>query len=81
MSVMNIAALLFFSILLVGIVLVAHGTIVKNRWGINLEHPPCPQCKSANPIVRAPQTTEETLWGGWTCPACGCKVSKWGQKM
>jgi len=30
------------SVLLVGILLVAYGTVTKNRWGVNLEAVNCP---------------------------------------
>jgi hypothetical protein len=31
-------------------------------------------------MVRVPKGMEETLWGGWTCPNCGCKVDKYGRE-
>jgi hypothetical protein len=23
---------------------------------------------------------EEMMWGGWTCPNCGCKVDRYGKE-
>lgn len=64
----------------VGIVLVAYGTFAKNRWGINLQPVSCPRCKTPLPRLRKPQTWRQSLWGGWTCAACGAEVDKWGRE-
>jgi hypothetical protein len=68
-------------ILLVGLVLVAHGTAAKNRWGMNLEPVHCPRCDERPPRGRRPHTLREMLWGGWTCRSCGCPIDKWGRQM
>jgi hypothetical protein len=64
--------------MLIGLVLVVHGTSVRNRWGINSEQVNCPRCHAAAPRVRKPKSRRETLWGGGTCDKCGCEVDKWG---
>ena len=36
-------------------VLVICGTVVKNRWGINLDPVSCPRCNTPLPQIRRPQ--------------------------
>jgi hypothetical protein len=48
-------------------------------WGINLESVQCPACSKSMPPIRVPKDWHELMWGGWTCPACGCQMDKWGK--
>jgi len=50
----------------------------KGRWGIGKLSRACPRCGAKLPIIRKPASRDEMLWGGWTCPKCGCKVDKYG---
>jgi predicted RNA-binding Zn-ribbon protein involved in translation (DUF1610 family) len=68
-----------FGVLAVGMVLVVYGTIVKNRWGVNLAAVSCPSCGTPLARVRKPQSLRQAMWGGYTCPACGAEVDKWGR--
>jgi hypothetical protein len=52
----------------------------KGRWGIGRLRTSCPRCGTALPVIRKPASEEEMLWGGWTCPNCGCKVDKYGKE-
>jgi hypothetical protein len=61
--------------------LVIHGTIVKNKWGINFRRITCPNCGREMPRIRAPASGSEALWGGTTCPNCQCQVDKWGRRL
>jgi hypothetical protein len=70
-----------FSLLFIGVALVAYGTLVKNRWGVNLSAVSCPRCNTALPRVRQPQSIRHALWGGWTCPVCGTEVDNWGREV
>jgi hypothetical protein len=70
-----------FGILAVGAVVLIYGTVAKNRWGINLSAVSCPRCKTPLPTVRKPMSRGQRLWGGWTCPACGAEVDKWGREV
>src|ERR1700704_3428181 len=54
------------SVLLVGALLVAYGTVVRNRWGIDLQPVNCPCCQVAVRQVRKPESLREALWGGST---------------
>jgi len=63
----------------VGVLLVVHGTIVKNRWGVNLRRVQCPNCATVMERVRMPATGAQAIWGGFTCPTCKCELDKWGR--
>ena len=78
-SVMNVILVVTVSVLLVGILLVAFGTVTKNQWGINLEPVNCPACGSPMQHVRQPKSFRQALWGGGTCGKCGCQMDKWGR--
>lgn len=77
--VMNVVFVVFFSLVLLGILLVAVGTVKKNGWGINPEPVNCPACGSPMPQVQRPKSMRQALWGGWTCVKCGCDMDKWGR--
>jgi len=68
-----------FGLLLVGLVFVIRDTIRgKGRWGINLKRPACKKCGTPALLVRKPASTQQALWGGWTCAECGFELDKWG---
>jgi hypothetical protein len=69
------------ALLVVGGGLVIYGTIVKNRWGVNFRRLSCPNCGAQMPQVRAPNSRSQFLWGGVTCPQCGCEMDKWGRRL
>jgi DNA-directed RNA polymerase subunit RPC12/RpoP len=78
-GVMNVVFVIVTSVVLLGCLLVAVGTIRKNRWGINLEPVNCPSCGSPMPRVRQPKSQTQALWGGWNCAKCGREIDKWGR--
>lgn len=53
----------------------------ESKWGLNIESVTCPQCKNGMPKVRVPEDLHQLMWGGWTCPECGCRMDKWGNPM
>ena len=53
----------------------------RGRWGMNFRPVNCPRCDEPMPEVRVPKSLNQTLWGGSTCPACGCEVDKWGNEV
>ena len=60
----------------VPLILVIHGTRVKNKWGLSTNaHAPtsCPRCQGAAFVVRV------GMWGGWKCAACDAEFDKWGR--
>jgi hypothetical protein len=67
--------------ILVLLALVIHGSIVKNRWGINLKPVACPSCGTMMPRTRMPSSSRQAIWGGFTCPKCGCEMDKWGRRL
>jgi hypothetical protein len=60
--------------------LIWHQTRTKGRWGFGAWRTKCPRCGTALPMIRKPASSEEMMWGGWTCPRCGCKVDKYGRE-
>ena len=53
---MIVFAMLFFSVLAVGAVLVIYGTLAKNKWGINLEAVSCHNSAASTPDKRGNRT-------------------------
>jgi hypothetical protein len=70
-----------FGLLFTGAVLVAVGTVTRNRWGVNLNSTSCPSCKVPMPQLRKPQSLKQALWGGNTCVQCGTESDKWGREV
>ena len=63
-----------------GLLLIVYGTIVKNKWGINLRRVACPACGTEMRRVRMPSSGTQAMWGGYTCPTCQCEMDKWGRR-
>lgn len=82
METMETAAyIIVVALFVLGACLVIYGTIVKNRWGVNFRRLSCPNCGTQMAQVRAPSSTGQGLWGGCTCPKCGCQMDKWGRRL
>jgi hypothetical protein len=63
-------------------VFIVRQTIGKGRWGLGpLRGVNCPRCGTRLPMIRKPASSQQMLWGGWTCPHCGCKVDKYGREI
>lgn len=69
-----------FVFFMVGMAFVVYGTVVKNKWGINFDTVSCPHCRRQVPHMRKPNSLQQHLWGGYTCP-CGIEVDKWGREV
>ena len=41
----------------------------------------CRECGELLPKIREPANRRQALWGGWTCPACGCEADRRGRKI
>jgi hypothetical protein len=41
----------------------------------------CPDCGELFPRFRKPANSRQALWGGNTCPKCGCEVDRKGRKI
>ena len=50
------------------------------KYGINLRAVYCPNCGKKQSRVRTPRDYEEAMLGGSTCPECGTRMNKYGQK-
>jgi hypothetical protein len=42
---------------------------------------PCTECGTPAPRVRRPANRRQRLWGGWTCPECGCEMDRRGRPV
>ncbi|MCK5833172.1 hypothetical protein KAH81_05815 [bacterium] len=51
------------------------------KWKMNLDKVLCPKCNEQMPTLRIPQEIHQLMWGGWTCPKCGCKMDKFGKEI
>jgi len=54
---------------------------MENDLHVNLEKVICPKCGEQLPALRVPKDMHELMWGGWTCPKCGCRMDKWGKEI
>jgi hypothetical protein len=69
-------------ICIVAALIIWRQTKAKGRWGIgSLSRQNCPRCGTPLPRFRKPASASEAMWGGWTCPQCGCKVDKYGREI
>jgi len=42
---------------------------------------PCPDCDEVLGSSQPPKRTrQQVLWGGWTCPHCGCDIDRYGNE-
>ncbi len=53
----------------------------QGKFGINLGEVNCPSCREPMPGLRIPDGLQQLLWGGFTCPHCGCRMDKWGKAL
>ena len=62
------------AVLFIWFLKVSNGT----KWGVNLKRVICPVCQTRQPIIRMPNSLDQGLWGGTTCPKCQTKLDKYG---
>ena len=41
----------------------------------------CPRCTTDLPLLRAPTSFKQGLFGGWTCQNCGCEIDRRGSEI
>ena len=68
MAVETFFSLAVLAALAVSVVLVVRGTIVKNRWGINLRRVQCPNCATVMGRVRLPASGSQAMWAATRAP-------------
>lgn len=81
MNIEMYADVAFLVVACLCLVLIAYGSIAKNRWGMNLRRVACPDCGTAMRRVRMPNSRQQAVWGGHTCPNCQCEMDKWGRRI
>jgi hypothetical protein len=69
------------AVLIAGFIFIRKQSKTKGRWGFgSVLGTSCPRCGEGLSMVRKPRSFGEVMWGGWTCPKCGCKVDKYGRE-
>ncbi|MGD0024608.1 MAG: hypothetical protein ABSC37_08270 [Xanthobacteraceae bacterium] len=76
-----IFTILVLIILAGGAAFIWQQTKAKGRLGISWLRHNCPRCGTPLPMFRKPASASEAMWGGWTCPQCGCKIDKYGREI
>jgi hypothetical protein len=79
MDIDKYASIAFLAVFGAALLLIVYGTVVKNKWGINLRRVSCPTCGTQMGQLRMPKSGKQAIWGGWTCPNCQSEVDKWGR--
>lgn len=70
------------ALILATVIFFAIANARKSKFGINFaERVHCPSCNKAMPIIREPENTYQSRYGGWTCSDCGTMMDKWGQAV
>lgn len=67
--------------LIIGIISGVVAGLLILLWALIQPQKNCPQCGKPFPKFRKPKTRRQRLWGGWTCPNCGCEVDRKGRKI
>jgi len=50
------------------------------RMNAKLRTQPCPKCgQPLGDEKAAARSLSQIMWGGWTCPKCGCDVDRQGK--
>ena len=65
---------------LTGVVVGLVGAGIMLIMALIKKTPHCPDCDEELPRFRRPTNRRQRLWGGWTCPKCGCKMDKYGRE-
>jgi len=50
-------------------------------WTLLQKPKTCAECGAPVPKIRKPANRRQMLWGGWTCPQCGCEMDRRGRKV
>jgi hypothetical protein len=63
-----------------GALLLAYAS-AKSPFGVNLATVNCPRCGEPQAQLRRPRSFRQAIWGGYTCPKCGCDMDRWGKPV
>jgi hypothetical protein len=50
----------------------------KSKFGIRLKRVHCPVCGTKQPMIRMPESVDQAMYGGTTCPKCHANLDKYG---
>jgi ssDNA-binding Zn-finger/Zn-ribbon topoisomerase 1 len=53
----------------------------QSKFGVNLKRVYCPVCNTKQPIIRMPESGNQFLYGGTTCPVCHKNLDKYGNVL
>ncbi len=63
-----------------GLIIGAVLTVLVLTWMMLSRKPvKCAACGREQPKVRAPTSTQQAMWGGYTCAGCGAELDAKGQ--
>lgn len=57
------------------------GGLAVGVIGLLIPRRKCPDCAIPFPRIRIPANARQAMWGGFTCPKCGCEVDRNGRKV
>jgi len=77
----TVLALLPICIMVAGAWFIWFQTKTKGRFGLGRVVSNCPRCGASLSFFRVPRSLREGLFGGYTCPKCGCKLDKYGREL
>lgn len=67
--------------LLGGIVGGVAGGLAVAVVGLLMPRQKCVKCGATSPKFRQPASWRQALFGGWTCPECGCEMDRRGRRV
>lgn len=76
----GLVSFVILGVVIILVFTVVQGTRKKDKAGVNLKKVSCPACDKELPRARRPTSLKQVMWGGYTCPACGVDIDKWGRR-
>jgi hypothetical protein len=73
--------MVFGIVFIVSFVVASRQPSGKSDLDINTKSVNCPKCGERMRSLRTPASLRQAMWGGWTCPKCGCEMDKWGKAI
>lgn len=77
MDATTIAFLAIIAVFGLALVVMIFGSLTGASWALIT----CPRCGARVPMAQWARSINQVLRGGWTCPACGFQVDRWGRPI